>query len=263
MRDERDWFEKQIEARPGDSGRVFIIRAQQTDTALWPDFLRDQRGHAIPGFVFYDPDSGVPWDFPDLKEPGANFHRELVRLQTWLINRLREMRERADRQARESAPVAAPTRPAGQTGQRRVYVHAPPDTEAVRDEVDAALTSDGITPVLPALAAGKSLADWQREAEAIRRATVRRCEALTLLRVADAGRFMGDVLDIGVDERNRIVAEGGARLPCAVFDKTGQSPPIDVARFGIARFDLTLADWRGRFLSWLDASRGAPAGAAP
>ena len=75
----------------------------------------------------------------------------------------------------------------------------------------------------------------------------RRCEALTLLRVADGGRFIGDLLDIGVDERERIEAARGAPMPCAVFDKTGEALPIDVARYGIERFDVRLTDWHGRF----------------
>ena len=38
------------EGRAGEGGRVFVIRAQKTDESLWPDFLRDARGHAHDGF---------------------------------------------------------------------------------------------------------------------------------------------------------------------------------------------------------------------
>ena len=91
----------------------------------------------------------------------------------------------------------------------------------------------------------------------------KRCEALALLRIESDERFVDDLLDIGVDERERIVGVRGAPLPCAVLDKTGESLPIDVAPFGIERFDVTQTDWNGRFRSWLDAARPSPAGPAP
>ena len=93
---------------------------------------------------------------------------------------------------------------------------------------------------------------WQRDAKA-RMEAAKRCEALALLRVDDGERFVGDLLDIGVDERKRIAAARGAPLPCAVLDKTGESLPIDVAPFGIERFDVNRTDWRGAFRAWLDA----------
>ncbi len=260
--DELEWFKAQIRDRAGPDGRVFVIRAQDTDTSLWPDFLRDERGHAMTGFSFYDPVSGDPWGF-QLREPNDEYYKELTRLRLWLTKRLRGLRDRAARDAQEKAAASAPPpRPKPQTGLRRVYVHAPPDTEAVRAEIDTALTSEGFTPVAPVVGAGKSLADWQRETRTLRVEAAKRCEALTLLRVADGGRFIGDLLDIGVDERERIEAERGAPLPCAVFDRTGEALPLDVARYAIEHFDVRLTDWRGRFRTWLDASRAAPAGAA-
>ena len=90
----------------------------------------------------------------------------------------------------------------------------------------------------------------------------KRCEAMALLRVDDGERFVGDLLDIGVSERERIAAARGAPMPCAVLDKTGAGLPIDVAAFGIERFDVNLTDWRGRFREWLDVARGRPAEAA-
>ena len=37
-KDELEWFKQQVQDRAGASGRVFVLRAQKTDTALWPDF---------------------------------------------------------------------------------------------------------------------------------------------------------------------------------------------------------------------------------
>jgi hypothetical protein len=77
------------------------------------------------------------------------------------------------------------------------------------------------------------------------------------VRVPNGARFVGDLLDIGVDERERIVAaRRGAPMPCAVFDKTGKALPINLARHGhdIKRFDLNETNWSGQFRAWLDTS---------
>ena len=102
---------------------MFVIRAQETDASLWPDFLRDERGHAIPGFPFYDPEDGSPLSF-ELREPNDDYFKALGRLQTWLVKRLRELRERAAKRAQAEAAAAPPPR----TGPRLIYLHAPPDS---------------------------------------------------------------------------------------------------------------------------------------
>jgi hypothetical protein len=256
-RDEIEWFRRQIEARPGESGRVFVLRAQETETSLWPDFLRDERGHGMQGFFFYDPQNGYPWDYPDLRAPNAAFGKELLRLQTWLIKRLRELRERAVKRAQGQTAAAVAANP---TGPRLVYLHVPPEGDAARADVDAALKGDGILPLTAARAAvGGGLSDWQREARAVRMEAAKRCEALALLRVDGGDRFVGDLLDIGVNECERIAAARGAPMPCAVLDKTGEDLPINISQLGIERFDVSRPEWHGRFRSWLDAARVQPA----
>ena len=101
------------------------------------------------------------------------------------------------------------------------------------------------------------MSDWQREAGA-RIETAKRCEALALLRADGGDRFIGDLLDIGVDERERIAVARGAALPCAVLDKTGQDLPLDVSAYGIRRFDVNREAWRADFRAWLDSARAAP-----
>lgn len=256
--DEREWFRKQFEGRAGDVGRVFVIRAQETDINLWPDFLRDERGHAIPGFMFHDPEDGAPLSF-ELREPNDDYFKALGRLQTFLVKRLRELRERAAKHARDQAAVAVSTPPAGP---RLIYLHAPPECDSARADVNAALKTDGIVPLTAPASAGKSLADWQREARQIRMEAAKRCEAMALLRVEIGEGFIGDLLDIGVSERQRIASARGSPMPCAVLDKAGGGLPIDVAPFGIQCFDVNRTEWRGEFRRWLDASRAQPAAQA-
>jgi hypothetical protein len=190
-----------------------------------------------------------------LRAPNAEFGKELLRLQIWLSKRLRELRERAAKRERDQQVAVSATPPPA--GARRVYLHAPPEGESARADIGRALMSDGIMPLTTPTGAGKGPADFQREAHA-RMEAAKRCEALALLRIDDGERFVDDLLDIGVTERERIAAARGAPMPCAVFDKTGEGLPIDVALFGIERFDVNLTDWRGRFRDWLDAPRRRP-----
>ena len=259
-RDELDWFRKQIQDRAGEHGRVFVIRAQPTDTAAWPDFLRDERGYPMPGFSFYDPESGVPWGWPDLRETPRDFVKEMCRLQSVLTKRLRELRDRAEKRAQ--AEVAAKPAIAPPSGARRIYLHAPSDCEPARADIGRVLAQEGIVSLTAHVSADGGLAGWQRDSGA-RMEAAKRCEALALLRPDDGDRFVGDLLDIGVDERARIADARGAPLPCAVLDKTGASLPIDVTSFGIEHFDVSRENWRGDFRQWLDAAHAQRGQASP
>lgn len=253
-KDELDWFKQQVEDRSRDQGRVFIIRAMDTDETKWPDFLRDSRGHALPGFQFHDRQfSPLPYDWR-----GAGMHRDayvqvLGRLQTALMLRLRQLRANAERRAKIEAPAANP--PA--IGPRRVYLHAAPKHAAVCDEIKRLLFEDGIPALSPIADPGRDIAEFARESRA-RIAAAKRCDALALLRGDDDERFMDDLYEIGVDERDRIEEARGTPLPCAVLDRSGQRLPIDVSGFGIERFDLGSDDWRSKFHLWLERSRAQP-----
>jgi hypothetical protein len=259
-RDELEWFRKQVQERAADSGRVFIIRAQPTEESQWPQFLRDERGHAMPGFAFFDLATGYPLGWPDPHAADRDFVKELCRLQTALTKRLRELKERAGKRA--EAETAARAAPLPALAARRVYLYAPPDEEPVRAEIGQELIDDGIVPLTARSGGGRGLADWQRDANT-RMETAKRCEALALIRVGDGERFVGDLLDIGVDERERIASARGAPLPCAVLDKTGEDLPLDVSQFGIERFDVNRDGWRGAFRDWLNVGRARRPAAAP
>ena len=51
----------------------------------------------------------------------------------------------------------------------------------------------------------------------------------------------------------------GAKLPCAVLDRSGGPLPIDESGYDIERFDLAGDDWRGKFRGWLESSQRAAA----
>jgi hypothetical protein len=118
-KDELDWFREQIFDRSRHQGRVFVVRAQPTNEADWPDFLRDERGNSQLGFRFYDPASGRPYGWRDVRENSEEFVRQLWTLQTTLTKRLRELRSRT--RSHDTTPRAAP---GALGGARRIYLHA-------------------------------------------------------------------------------------------------------------------------------------------
>jgi hypothetical protein len=136
-------------------------------------------------------------------------------------------------------------------------VHARPECAAVCDEVKHILSQDGITPLSAVTDPGRDIADWTRESRT-RIEAAKRCDALALVRGDGDERFIGDLLEIGVDERERIQVARGAPLPCAVLDRSSQMLSIDVSGYGIQRFDLADGDWLGKFHGWLHKEHAWP-----
>ncbi len=235
---------------------MFVIRALRTEENHWPEFLRDTRGHALTGFQFHDRQDAMPFGWRGSAENREAYVRELRRLQTALTRRLRELRANAERRAKSGMARAADR--AG--GQRRIYLHARPENVTVYDEVKRVLLQDGIAPLSTVADPGRDIADWMRESRA-RMETAKRCDALALVRADDDECFIGDVLEIGVDERERIQSARGSPLPCAVLDRSKMNLPIDVSGYGIERFDVANDDWRGKFQAWLNQTQDRPAAA--
>jgi hypothetical protein len=171
-------------------------------------------------------------------------------LRTALTKRLRELRTNAESRVKPQTQNGVAV--AG--GPRRIYLHSRPEHTPACEEVKRVLSEDGIAPLTAAAEPGRDMADWSRESKT-RIETAKRCEALALVRVDNDERFVGDLLDIGVDERERIQSARGALLPCAVLDQTGLPLPIDVSAFGIERFDIGGENWPGKFRGWLDNAR--------
>jgi hypothetical protein len=189
----------------------------------------------------------MPYGWRGSIENHEGYVKELWRLQTALTRRLRELRANAERRDKSAMhKIAGPT-----AGQRRIYLHARPENASAYDEVKSALVQDGIAPLSTVADPGRDIADWMRESRA-RVETAKRCDALALVRADGDERFIGDMLESGVDERERIQTARGAPLPCAVLDCSGQALPIDVSGYGIERFDVAREDWCGKFHGWLN-----------
>jgi hypothetical protein len=280
-KDELEWFRDQIRERSNDQGRVFVVRVLPTEKAEWPDFLRDENGNSLIGFLFYDTTTMMPFGWHDVR--GEDYVKQLWTLQTALTKRLREIRERhARRQAPPAAPAvapvpqtaaavatlfaapqaqAAPQAPPVQAppvqqahGIGRIYLQAKADQIAARNDVQRALAPLGIVGLSIEANQGGTLNAWNEEAKA-RFEIAKNCHALVLLRTDTSPTFLGDLLQIGVDEREQIRSARNSALPCAVLDLSGKPLPIDVSTFGINRFDLSRQDWPDEFAAWLQEAR--------
>jgi hypothetical protein len=197
----------------------------------------------------------MPYGWRGSPEHREDYVRELWRLQTALTRRLRELRANAERRAKPETRAAGAA-----SSQRRIYLHARPEDATAYDEVKQALMLDGMASLSTVADPGRDIADWMRESRA-RMETAKRCDALALVRADGNEKFIGDLLEIGVDERERIQSARGAPLPCAVLDRSGVALPIDVSSYGIERFDVAKDDWRGKFHGWLNKAQEASAAA--
>jgi len=161
-KDELEWFRQQVLDRARDQGRVFVIRALPTDETAWPDFLRDTRGYALPGFQFHDKQDRMPYLW---RGGGTNrdaYVQELWRLHTALVARLRELRANGERRAKSDMPEVALL----PGGPRRIYLHARPKYASIYDEVKRVLSQEGIAPLSAVADPGRNIADWTRESRA-------------------------------------------------------------------------------------------------
>jgi hypothetical protein len=78
--DELEWFKRQVQGREREHGRVFIVRALRTDENRWPEFLRDTRGHPMPGFQYHDKQDSMPYGWR-----GSAEHREAYVCELWRL----------------------------------------------------------------------------------------------------------------------------------------------------------------------------------
>jgi hypothetical protein len=228
---------------------VFLISAIRTDERKWPDFLRDK-----PGFRFHK--GAMPYGWRGSTEDRSAYVAELWRLQTSLTRRLRDLRSGLERGLRPATP----------SRKRRIYLFARPEHASLRDHVSAQLREQEFTTFSEANSEAADPADWTRRSRALME-TIKRCDALALLRADSDTRFVSDLMDIGVDDRSRAQVARGSPLPCAVLDNSSELLPIDVSSQGIKRFDLKSPNWIADFRAWLDASTPAlqqkPSGVPP
>ena len=249
-RDELEWFKRQVQDRSRDQGRLFVIRALPTDENSWPDFLRDERGYALIGFRFHGEHDPMPFGWRGSRDNNEVYVRQLGHLRTALMKRVRDLRAKSEAQLKTTSNARILS-----DEPKRVYLHARSEHATVREEIRRLLTDDGIEPLIPIIDVGRNLADLTRESR-VRIEVAKRCDALALVRGDDDTSFVGDLIDVGIRERERMQIARGTSLPCAVLDRTGEALPIDVSGYEIERFDLSSEAWRSNFRDWLGHVQG-------
>jgi hypothetical protein len=142
-------------------------------------------------------------------------------LRYWLLARLREMHERAAKNAKAEAAAAAmldasspqPMR------ERRIYPYAHPDNGSERIDIARELYPDDIMALTATqTSGGRGLPDWLREGSS-RIGKARECEALALLRVSSSDVFV-TIFSISASS-NAKASQVRAALRCRARCSTG------------------------------------------
>jgi hypothetical protein len=254
-KDELDWFARQIRDRSLDQGRVFILRAQPTDASKWPEFLRDERGHAMPGFQFCAAEAEIPYGWPDFIDQNEEFRKELSRLLTALVRRLREFKKRLP--GCTAAPATLLSAPAQNPS--RVYLHTNREFLSARDTIKLALEQDGLTPVTQS-AAASGVADFGQDERRSRLKMLKRCDALALVTGDGGEQDEDEFFTVCVDERKEIEAAHGGQMPCVVLDRSSGRLSFVPTDWGAAYIDTTHDNWRGEMRQWFARATAQAAG---
>jgi hypothetical protein len=243
--DELEWFQAQVADRRDCAGRVFVVRAVPTDEDKWPKFIRDERGHVIPGFWFHPPNArngGVSepygWHNPDQPE----FLAALSTLRTALIGRLDYLKSR---QTQAAAAAAKP-----RSAMPRLYLHARPQDATARDTIAEQLRAAGYFVTAPSPSAATDLASDIRESIA-RRNVMKMCDAMLMVRAQDDYGFIADLMTIR-DECEEVREAHGKSLSGAVVDLVG-TPLPEARQLDLHTFDATAPAWTEKLAAWLAA----------
>lgn len=254
-KDELNWFRDQIKERTEfERGRVFIIRAQPTDVSAWPDFLRDERGHALLGFQFCASNTETPFGWPDLVVQDEEFRKALNTLRSSLMKHLREFKKLQTEQLSASTPLTA----IPQQDSRPIFLHTARERMTELDAIKTQLKENGIKvatlapKTAPAEDFGKDERDKQIE-------WMKRCDAVALAAI-DGGESDEREFAYIYQNRMNIVGPKGKPLPWVVIDRSGGRLPVDPSDWGAGHIDATRDNWRDELREWLAraSSGGAP-----
>ena len=248
-RDELEWFRKQIQDRAGEPGRVFVIRAQPTDTGDVAGLSARRARLCDAGlFVLRSGDrtslglAGSARDRPRLRQGNVPTANRLDQAVARIARSGRKARPGGSRREAASPAIGVP-----HSGARRIYLHAPSDCEPARADIGRVLTQDGIVPLTARVSAEGGLASWQRESGA-RMETAKRCEALALLRPEDGRPISSAISSTSASTSARgSPMRAARRCPARCSTTPGRACRSTSTPFGIEHFDVSRENWRGEF----------------
>jgi hypothetical protein len=248
-RDEAEWFEEQIRNRGRNDGLFFVARALPTERKDWPVYLKDERGHTLPGFLFHpepatDGTRAFGWYHPHVGESEHwPFYKQLYSLSGATISRLKEIRRQHELLQSQRAPAARATPSA-------LYLHARPEHAEAWEKAKRSLEDYGFkvkpdAPVKP-VSTDRSV----DEARRARLKAAKDCDALLILRPESGSWIEHEIATTGHNERMEIEALFDKRLPCAIIDRVGGDVPM-AERFGIDIVSATGPGWLMTLQGWL------------
>lgn len=256
---EIEWFRQQVTNRGGINGSVVVVRAFATDSKLWPDCLKDERGHGLVGICFHPLPGGAgvfPYGWGQKKPASSEYWAAMEQLVTTVINRLKALKalETLRKEQMAQPAAAVPEKP-------RLYLHAAIGQAEAWTSARQRLENAGFE-IEPAqlTAVGSSLLDVRR-AQRDRLAKLAACHGLLVLRADPAGDIAADIEVCQADRAD--VEAGGRRLPCAVLDTAGGAIPepsaAAIEAFAIDVLPATGPDWLlpATVRGWLDHAQTA------
>ncbi len=252
------WLAGQPAKRGGPQDRIAIARVWGTEERNWPPAFKDQSGNVLPGFRFHDrKGEELPWGFgsPLSPPPNKEFSEEIIKLATYLKQRLRELDAEIEQQAKAQADVEKL-----QGGNAAIYLYA---RQAHRDcwlSTSADLDALGLQ-VRPGEPEPADADDDERQRKDVAR-IASQCQAMLLLG-ADGLALDADLYVVGHDRRNYVQSRYQKALPCAVVDRTGTLCTAARQRFAsrlkIDWIEGTGPEWPGNLEAWIKRRASAQA----
>jgi hypothetical protein len=236
--------------------RLIPVRLAPVENGSWPPSLLDEAGEPLPGFFFYDQKEkdanlGRPYKWKGALTNSAEFEAALMNLVGVVSVRLKEVRERLDRQ-REIEKHARQLEEGS-----LIYLHGRTCDAAHWSRAWEALDARGygVVPVSPESDPTDDF-DWRRK-ELTRVDTLLGCDAVLLIAGQHEDVIARDMSMIGRYSRNAAKARCDKLLPCAVYDPFGIGTRREVTRrtaraLGIEWIDATSpGEWIPAMQAWL------------
>jgi hypothetical protein len=250
--DEIGWFQEQVASRGGPDGAVIVVRAFPTNTSLWPDCLKDERGNVLTGIHFHPLPGGPgipPYGWREDKPSDPEYWKAVAKLATTVMRRLQELK---DREELRKAQV-----PAGRSinGTPRLYLLGRAGQEVAWAASRERLVEAGfeVKPIR-LQPVGSSLLEIRR-AQRDRLDELGRCDGFLILRT-DSAEDITPILE--TCEANRACIEAtGKYLPCGVLDLGSADVPC-ASDLGIEVLPGRGPGWLQAVRAWLDRAHASP-----
>jgi hypothetical protein len=251
-KDEREWFETEVERRGHEGGLTLVIRVQPTLHEKWPDFLKDERGHVVIGFKFHPnpkrPDELVqPYGWPTPLPEDRSYYKELGNLAGKVTHRLQEIKNNEALKIKARAPRVE----IRIQGKPNIYLLAPNNTREEWKTIREKLTTAGyrvLPEVLPDV--GSDLTKIQAFRNNRLKTLGDEAHALCLLRPTTAKDIDREIEAMFSDRINTLQIFD-KDIPCAILNRGEESDLSIPEESRIETIDARSDNWLPNFHTWI------------